>query len=172
MSKLPNKSFSTRPNHQTTLIIMKRTIPFFALAAILLVGTAWNMAEKRAEEEGVRNAVLDYVEGIYEVEPTRIERSVHKELTKFGFYKPEGAEDYRGAPMNYEQLHTLAGRWNQSGQVDAKTAIKDVVVLDVLDKTASAKLVAHWGIDYMHLAKYDGKWMITHVLWQSHPPKM
>jgi hypothetical protein len=39
----------------------------------------------------------------------------------------------------------------------------------VLDQTASAKLTASWGIDYLLLAKYDGRWMITHVLWQTPP---
>jgi hypothetical protein len=44
-------------------------------------------------------------------------------------------------------------------------------VLDVLDQTASAKIVAMWGIDYMHLAKYDGRWQIINIVWQAHPPK-
>jgi len=26
-------------------------------------------------------------------------------------------------------------------------------------------------MDYFHLAKYDGKWMIVNVLWQSLPPR-
>jgi hypothetical protein len=159
----------SKPKKQTD---MKKTIPGFIVLAVLFVASAWHTVAERAEEEAVREAVLDYVEGIYEVEPARIERSVHKNLTKFGFYKSGEAEAYEGSPMTYDQLYTLAGRWNRNGQVDPKTATKEVVVLDVLDQTASAKLVADWGIDYMHLAKYDGKWMITQVLWQSHPPKM
>ena len=47
-----------------------------------------------------------------------------------------------------------------------------ITVYDVLDQTATAKLVAEWGIDYMHLAKFDGKWMIVNVLWQSPPKKI
>ena len=41
----------------------------------------------------------------------------------------------------------------------------------MLDQTASAKIVAMWGIDYMHLAKYDGRWQIINIVWQAHPPK-
>ena len=40
----------------------------------------------------------------------------------------------------------------------------------MLDQTASVKVVAWWGIDYLLMGKYDGKWMISHVLWQSPPP--
>ena len=71
--------------------------------------------------------------------------------------------------MTYEQLHELAGRWNKEGRVDPKTAVKEIIVYEVLDKTASAKLVAHWGVDYMHLARFDGQWKIINVLWQSPP---
>jgi hypothetical protein len=39
-----------------------------------------------------------------------------------------------------------------------------------MDQTASAKLTAQWGIDYLLLARYDGRWMITHVLWQGPHP--
>jgi hypothetical protein len=44
-------------------------------------------------------------------------------------------------------------------------------VLDVLDQTAVAKVTAQWGIDYMHLAKYDGRWKIINIVWQAHPAK-
>lgn len=57
------------------------------------------------------------------------------------------------------------------GRPTPATAPKEIAILDVADQTASAKLTAWWGIDYLHLAKYDGKWMITQVLWQSPPPK-
>jgi hypothetical protein len=28
-----------------------------------------------------------------------------------------------------------------------------------------------WGIDSLHLAKYDGRWKIINILWQAHPAK-
>ena len=52
-----------------------------------------------------------------------------------------------------------------------KDAPKEVVIFDMTDQIATAKLTAWWGIDYMHLAKYDGKWKIVNVLWQTHPQK-
>ena len=138
--------------------------------ALLLVAASLRSYQNEADRDAVRAAVLDYVEGIYEVNPDRIERSVHPELAKRGFY-PNREGNYQEAPMNYEQLHALAGRWNKDGKVDPETAPKEVIIYEVLNKTASVKLVADWGIDYMHLAKYEGKWMIVNVLWQTHPPE-
>lgn len=128
-------------------------------------------APDAAERDAVRAAVLDYVEALYDVDPARIERSVHPSLAKVGYWMGDDADAYQEARMTYDQLVDLAGRWNQSGRVDAASAPKEVVVLDLLDQTATAKLTAQWGIDYMHLAKIDGRWMIMNVLWQSHPRK-
>jgi hypothetical protein len=71
----------------------------------------------------------------------------------------------------YAQLVDVAKTFNAKGNVNAETAPRQVTILDILDQTASVKLVASWGIDYMHLAKYDGRWMIVNVLWQSPPPR-
>ncbi len=49
-------------------------------------------------------------------------------------------------------------------------APKDIAIYDVQDQTASAKLTAWWGTDYLLLAKENGRWMITHVLWQTPRP--
>ena len=122
-----------------------------------------------ADKEAVRLAALDYLEAIYNVQPERIERSVHTTLVKRGFYKKDASTPYVEMPMTYEQLVKLAGNWNKDGKRD--TSIKEVAVLDVLDQTAIAKVTASWGIDHMLLGKYDGRWKIVQILWQSHPPK-
>lgn len=147
----------------------KLSISILCLLTVLL---GINMLdEANPDEAAVQAAVLDYVEGIYEVQPERIARSVDVTLRKYGYWRPNDSNEYRnGREMNYKQLHNLAAQWNKEGRVDAATAPKEVKVLDMYDKTASAKLVAHWGIDYFHLAKEDGKWKIINVIWQSHPP--
>ena len=147
---------------------MKKVV--FMMIAFAMVWPAATRAQSNAEKEAVKQAVLDYVEGIYEVDHKRIERSVHPELAKRGFFVKKGETAYTGTPMTFTQLVELAKTYNKGGRVP-KDAPKEVVIYDVLDQTASAKLTAVWGIDYMHLAKYDGKWMIVNILWQTPPPK-
>jgi hypothetical protein len=138
---------------------------------VLLAAPATLRAQTSADSAGVRAAVLDYVEGIYRVDTSRIVRSVRPELAKRGYYIPRNQSAYANSPMTWAQLINVTKTFNAKGQLNAETAIKQVTILDMLDQTASAKLVADWGIDYMHLAKYDGRWMIVNVLWQSPPPK-
>ena len=139
------------------------------LAVPVLMGT--NTAADEADREAVREAVLDYVEGIYNVEPDRIKRSVAPDLAKVGYWRAKESTEYGEGRMTYEQLVELAGKWNSQGRVDAETAPKEIEIYDIMDMTATVKLSASWGIDYMHLAKIDGKWMIKNVLWQSYPPQ-
>ncbi len=150
---------------------MKKLILIIAALLFLPAGIAAQTAATgaEAEREAVRQAVLDYVEGIYEVNPARIERSVHPDLAKRGFFVKRGETAYSSDVMTFQQLVELAANYNKTGRVP-KNAPKEVVVFDVSDQTASAKLTAVWGIDYIHLAKYDGKWKFVNVLWQT-PPK-
>lgn len=139
------------------------------LLTILALPVA-GISQNKDEKEQVKLAVLDYVEGIYEVNASRIERSVHPDLAKRGFFIKKGETGYSGSVMTFQELVELAKTYNKNGRVP-KTAPKDVVIYDVSDQTATVKLTAVWGIDYMHLAKYDGKWKIINVLWQTPPPK-
>ena len=143
----------------------------FLVLALFLAAPASAQQDATADREAVRQAVLDYVEGIYNVEPARIERSVSPNLAKLGFYRPPAETAYRpGRSMAFQQLVEIAKNFNKEGKL-RKDAPKEIEIYDVMDQTATVKLTAEWGIDYMHLAKMDGKWMIVNVLWQSHPPK-
>jgi competence protein ComGC len=146
---------------------MKRSVGFMLLLLLLPVAIK---AQSTDEREAVRQAVLDYVEGIYEVNPSRVECSVHADLAKRGFFKKKGETAYSEEKMTFQELMDTAAKWNKSGRLP-KDAVKEVVVFDVADQTASAKVTAVWGIDYLHLAKYEGKWKIVNVVWQTAPPK-
>ena len=127
-------------------------------------------AQTDEERSAVKQACLDYVEAVYEVNPAKAERSVHPDLVKRGFFIKKGETVYSPHTMTFTELVELAKNYNKKGQL-AKDAVKEVVVFDVADQTASAKVTAVWGIDYIHLAKYDGKWKIINILWQTPPKK-
>lgn len=147
---------------------MKIVLLVIALGSLLTLSFAYPQAQ--SEKEAVRQAVLDYVEGVYNVDPARIERSVHPELSKLGFWKQKDKPGYVNGKMTFPELVEVAKTWNKAGKLPA-SAPKEITIFEVQDQTASAKLVAQWGTDYFHLAKYEGKWKIINVLWQSPPPK-
>lgn len=147
---------------------MKTTLLVSSTLVLLIAG--FNVLQKSQDREDVRAAVLDYVEGIYEAQPERIARSVHPSLAKVGYWRSQEATTYGEGRMTYDQLYKLAGEWSKDAQLPANPP-KEIEIYDVLDQTATVKLSAQWGIDYMHLAKIESKWMIMNVLWQSYPPE-
>lgn len=138
---------------------------------MLVLGAPPLAAQSPADRDGVRRAVLDYVEGFYEGDTAKLVRSVRPEVVKYGYYKKKGETGYTGEAMPWSEFLSYALSVKARNRPVPTTALKEVVLLDVADQTAAAKLTASWGIDYLHLAKFDGKWMITQVLWQSPPPK-
>ncbi|MBX2970296.1 MAG: nuclear transport factor 2 family protein [Cyclobacteriaceae bacterium] len=141
------------------------------LLILFVAGTLVLRAQTPTDREQVYAAIEDYVDALYLVQPDRIKQSVHPNLTKKGFWRQPDKTTYeKEATMTFDQLFDLAGRWNAKGTLP-KDAPRIIEVFDVLDQTATAKLTAHWGIDYFQLAKYDGKWLIVNIIWQAHPPK-
>ncbi len=143
-----------------------------ALCGVLLLACpAGADAQITTDTAGVRQAVLDYVEGFYQGDTTRLARALLPEMHKFGYYIPDSATAYTGEPMSYAEAMAFANRVRERNRPAPATAPKEIEIFDVLDQTASAKLTAWWGTDYLLLAKYGGQWKIVHILWQTPVPR-
>ena len=138
---------------------MKRIICMLSLLISLVA-----IAQSAEDKQAVERAILNYVEAFYEADTSKAYLSVAPYLAKRGYYMREG--ESRESTMTFQQLVALAKRW-KNGKTVTDSTPKKVTVFDVLDRTASAKLEADWGIDYFHLAKLNGSWIIINVLWQD-----
>ena len=140
----------------------------FSALAVLAFLAAPSQAQT-SDRDAVRRAVLDYVEGFYEGDTVKLVRSIRTDVEKYGFYIPRDSTGYVGEAMPWSDFLAYARRVRARGTPTPASAAKEVTVFDVMDQTASAKLTAWWGTDYLLLAKYHGRWMVRMVLWQSPP---
>ena len=137
------------------------------LIALFLLSLSYSASAQRNEDSlKVIEAIKDYVYAIYEKDTNRVYKSVHPDLAKRGYSVRNGK--MVESLMSFRRLVQVAATWRQS---DRKLLDPQITVFDVLDYTASAKLVADWGIDYFHLSKISGEWKIYNVMWQVHPKK-
>lgn len=136
----------------------------FTIAFVLLVSVVF--AQSTAND-GVKAAVLDYLEGFYEGDTVKLKRSVAPTLYKYGYWRDKKTNTYAGEPMSFREAVDFAKNVQKKKSFAKPDAPKTIVVLDVEEQVASAKCTAWWGIDYLLLAKKDGKWMIEQVLWQG-----
>lgn len=118
------------------------------------------------EEEAIKAAALDYIEGFYEANPERVKRGVHPLLAKRGIMKYGDVEVLE--VMTSEQLAAAAMLY-YANRNPGPDALRTVTILDRLDQTASVKVTSEEWVDYMHLAKMNGRWVIVNVLWQNRP---
>ena len=122
-------------------------------------------------KEQVTQAIGNYVDAFYYGDSTKIIESVARNVVKFGYYIPKDKVGYEGEPMSFQEMLAYAARVGKKGPNSRVNSFpRKIEVFDVQDQTATGKLTAWWGTDYILLAKLNGKWMITNVLWQS-PPK-
>jgi putative lumazine-binding protein len=144
--------------------------PVLALLLLALAAAARpGAAQTTADSAAVRAAVLDYVEGLYQVDPARVDRSVSPELAKRSVAAFQGTGREYLRPMSKDVLLNVAATFNREGRTP-RDARREVVILDMLDRTAAVRLTAVDWVDYMHLARLNGRWTIVNILWQDVPP--
>jgi hypothetical protein len=121
-----------------------------------------------ADEAAIRQAALDYIEGWYEGNAERMERAVHPELAKrIVRTNPQNGQS-RLDQMSAMTL-VLGVRRGGGKNTPTEKQQKDVTILDVYQNAASAKIIAGDWVDYLHLAKFNGRWVIVNVLWELKP---
>jgi hypothetical protein len=119
----------------------------------------------RSDEDAIRSAALDYIEGWYEGNAARMERSLHPDLVKRLVERKSGSAD-RLDEMTAAVLVEATGSGGGKGTSEEKRRT-EVKILDVFRGTASVRVDAGEWIDFMHLARWNGEWKIVNVLWET-----
>jgi len=124
-------------------------------------------AQTAADSNAIRQAALDYIEGYYEGDGARMERALHPELAKrIVRTNDQGHSQLQQMSAMSLVLGTRAGGGKDTPVADRR---KDVTIFDIYQNAASAKIYASGWVDYLHLAKWNGRWVIVNVLWELHP---
>ena len=120
------------------------------------------------ESAAIRATALDYVEGWYTADAARMERAVHPELAKrIVNTNPQNGRNslgQQGAMTLVQNTRNGGGKNTPPEQMQ-----KDVVILDVYQNAASVRATMSGWVDYMHMAKWNGRWVIVNVLWELKP---
>jgi hypothetical protein len=145
---------------------MKSTILLMAIILASFAGTQAQTSD--ADREAIKATALDYIEGWYEGNPERMERALHPDLAKRIVRTNDRGQSMLGqmSAMSLVQGVRSGGGKNTPKEKQQK----DVTILDVFGNAASVKVVASDWIDYLHIGKFNGRWVIVNVLWELKPP--
>ena len=123
--------------------------------------------QTKSDTELIKQAALDYIEGWYEGDAARMERSLHPDLAK-RIVRVDQRGRYMLGQMSAMTLVQLT-REGDGKSTPKEKQQKDVTVLDIFGNAACAKVIASDWIDYLQLAKWRGRWVIVNVLWEMKP---
>ncbi len=148
--------------------IYRHGVALICIACLCGVGAgATETTDQETEIAAIEAAVRDYIDGWYEGDAERMARGLHPDLRKRSFRElPGGGQvvhDLTYATMVAYTKEGFGSRSKKDGQIN------HVKILDVSPTTASVKTVSPEFIDYLHLAKVDGRWRIVNVLWEPTP---
>jgi hypothetical protein len=141
---------------------------FFALIIITAVSVS-SAAQSESDREAIKRTALNYAEGWYEGNSEKMEGSLHPDLAK------RIARTNDKGQTRLDQMSALSliqgTRTGYGKQTPKEQQQKDVTVLDLAGNAATVKLEMRDWIDYMHIARSNGKWVIVNVLWEMKPAK-
>ena len=144
---------------------------FYLTISLFCLVTCYTKAQTRQDSLDIKQVALGYIESQHNVKPEQFANIAHPRMVKRTFWtnKQTGKEYLRESFTDAMVL--LAETYNQDGDKFPENPKKEVIILDIFDKTASVKLIADDWIDYMHIVKLNGKWQLVNVLWQFNDSK-
>jgi hypothetical protein len=124
-------------------------------------------AQSAADSAAIRATAMDYMQGWYTGDTVRMGRALHPELAK-RIVNTDSNGVSRLSSMGAERLLEGTRRcYGKETPADQRQA--DPVILDIFGNTASVRGTMKNWIDYMHMAKWNGRWVIVNVLWEMKP---
>ena len=122
-----------------------------------------------AERDAIKRTALNYAEGWYEGNADKMESALHPDLAKRIVRTNDRGQSGLG---QMSAMSLVQGTRGGSGkQTPAAEQQKDVTILDMLGGAATVKLEMRDWVDYMHIGKFNGKWVVINVLWEMKPKK-
>jgi hypothetical protein len=148
-------------------------ISVFVLIAILMLcvcgSRAQSISASAADQAAIKQTALDYIEGWYGGDAERMERALHPELAKRIVRTNDKGQSRLNQTNTISLLQDTRAGYGKNTPKEKQQ--KDIIILDVFENAASVKIVASDWIDYLHIAKFNGRWMIINVLWELKPKK-
>ncbi len=136
------------------------------IALLFLVVSAQASAQSPADSATIRATALDYIDGWWSGDARRMTSALHPELVKrIRNTASNGAREWID---NQSASRLIEGTARGGGKETAAGERRsDVRILDIFQNTASVRVDAGGWVDYMHMVRWSGRWVILNVLWET-----
>ena len=120
---------------------------------------------KVTDNDAIYQAVSDYYEGWYTPDAERIEQSLHADLAKRAIKRDDTGKEY----LLHLTKDMMVEGTRKGGGSDAAAGKKNwtVTILDSYEEIATVKVASGEYMEYIHLAKHNGQWLIVNVIYTN-----
>ena len=119
-----------------------------------------------ADLAAIRQAAMDYMQGWYEGDVERMRRCLHPELAKRAVTRDPRTGVERVQHLTQRAMLEMTQRGGGSdAPIDKR--FYEVTILDVYGDIASVKADSFEYVDYLHLARCAGQWLIVNALYDD-----
>jgi hypothetical protein len=150
---------------------MYRSLLFTAALAIASAAPAAAQAPAatataltREDSAAIRATAEDYLLGWYDGDAARMERAVHPDLAKRNVQTQNGRS--RLSNMGAMAMVQMT-RGRTASPQPADQRLLEITLLDGYGSMAVAKVVSWDFVDYISLARSNGRWVIVNDLWDG-----
>ncbi len=142
------------------------TLSATLVLTLLAVMASPARGQTTADSAAIVATALDYIDGYYTADSSRMERALHPDLAK----RIVRTDPQRGrSHLGQMSALTLVQATRSKEATPESERQQDVTILDIFGNTASVKIVAQDWVDYLHVARWNGEWKVVNVLWELKP---
>ena len=143
------------------------------LPVMLLLGTVLSIppclsAQDTRDSVAIVAVARDYIDGYYTGDAVRVGKALHPLLAKRMAVQNGWSGETELVEITAAQMITITRQGGGSG-LPSERKQSEIQILDIHHNTATLKITTQDWIDYAHLARIDGHWVIVNVLWELTP---
>ena len=115
--------------------------------------------------QAIIETAQDYAEGWFTANAERMRRCLHPDLVKRSIWHDQKNDKWNVRRTLTAEIMVEYTREGGGSEHPAHEKVFDVEVLDVFLHIATVKVLSYPYMDYLHIAKMDGRWQIVHCLY-------
>lgn len=141
---------------------MKNFIPF--TIALLLYSLEVANAQVVNDTLEIKITVFNYISAWWEGDAVQMENCLHPDLIERSVYQDR---ESRRNSLSVSTKYTLVEKTRAGGGKNSKEekGKVDVVIFDIEGKNATAKSWSEKYWEYLHLVKWNWRWVLLNILW-------
>jgi hypothetical protein len=122
-------------------------------------------SQTKEDTTAIIGTALDYFEGWYTADTIRMDRALHADLIK----RRVIVDDSGRYTINQLTKPIMMEKTRTHKIVPLNEQDIKVAVLDIYKNAASVRAESNGFVDYIHMSRINGRWVIMNVLWEKKP---